>query len=114
MARDDLGVLRLFIPMNKILTAAIVFVMTRTKLVRSLAVFIAGLFVGYLGLTADQIEMVVSALVILITAGISLLVETKNAQGVKEIQADAGTIQDGYAGPKTQKAVRQGIHGGRP
>jgi hypothetical protein len=96
--------------MNKIL----IWVLTRTTLARTIAATVAGLVVGWLGLTEDQTNLLVSSITMIIVALASHFIETRKAEGVKEIQEDVGAKQDGYAGPETKKAVRKGIHGGRP
>lgn len=90
--------------MNKIL----VWIISKTGLIRGLAVAITGFLVGAGIVTGDDEAQVIAAMVLILTGLVSWLVEQRKATHVKDFQKINGLKADGYFGPETDAVARSG------
>lgn len=99
-----------------IITQVMLYVISKTNLVRNLVLSMVGAMVGAGVLADSDVEQVAAGLVILITGVVSWWVEHAKTVHVTEVQRqlqqDGDPVKaDGYLGPKTKLAINRRMRG---
>jgi hypothetical protein len=99
------------------LTKILLFIVSKTNLVRNLVLSLVGALVGAGVLARDDGAEVAAGLIILATSLLSWWVEHAKTVHVKDLQAELRTEGeplkvDGYLGPITKRAIHKRTRGG--
>lgn len=94
--------------MNKVIG----FLLTRTKLLRFVAVLACGWLVGSGVIAEKDRPQIEAAVLVVLTGVVSLWIEGKKDAGAKRAQEEIGAKPDGWFGPRSQEQLRKTIPGG--
>ena len=91
------------------MNSLLAWVLTRTWLLRVIAVAIAGLLVGW-GVVKDgeQKSQVAETVLLLLTGAATLAIEQKKSKDAKKAQRDIGAKPDGWFGPQSRATIPGG------
>jgi hypothetical protein len=89
--------------MNSFLT----WILTSSRFLRWLVNLTAGTLAGWGVVAEDDTSIIAAALLAIVNAILTQILETKKDEDAKQVQAALGTDCDGWAGPETLKAARR-------
>jgi hypothetical protein len=89
------------------MNAFVAWILTSSRFLRWLVNLTAGSLAGWGVVAEDDTSIVAGALLAIVNAVLTQVLETKKDEDAKEVQRELGTQCDGWAGPETLRAAKR-------